>query len=77
MKHIRFFEGYLEPEYHQVDHNTDLPLVISMSDRTVEQIIKIMGAWKWSENNFICEKKSGRTRLMLIFQYGTGSPILV
>lgn len=69
MRYIRLFEGYMEPEYYQVDH-TDLPPAVSMSDRTVEQIIKIMGAWKWSENNFICEKKPDRNRLMVSFQYG-------
>jgi len=84
MRHIRLFEGYMEPEYYQVDWHTDLPPVVSMSDRTIEQIIKIMGAryqampdaekndpWKWSENNFICEKKPDRNRLIVSFQYGT------
>lgn len=71
MRYIRLFEGYMEPKYYQVDWHTDLPPVVSMSDRTVEQIIKIMGAWKWSENNFICEKKPDRNRLMVSFQYGT------
>lgn len=70
MRHIRLFEGYMEPEYYQVDWHTDLPPVVSMSDRTVERIVKIMGAWKWSGDNFICEKKPDRNRLMVSFKYG-------
>lgn len=74
MKHLKLFEGYMEPQYNQVDHHTDLPQAVSMSDRTIGQIIKILGATKFSyrsaenelklsSNEFICGRTLGHPEL--------------
>lgn len=74
MKHLKLFEGYMEPQYNKVDHHTDLPPAVSMSDRTIGQIIKILGATKssyrsaenelkLSSNEFICGRTLGHPEL--------------